>query len=153
MSVNNILTKFGKELVLALEKSLSKKKDTTGRLRGSIKFRMRIFGSEHQFNLLMEDYYKWVDEGRPAGKAPPIEPPVLLNWIKKKSSLSLGKKQKLKEYQYKSLAFYVGRKIKRFGIKPTYFYSNVINDGRIERLKKDLSAELKKEVLIELKEI
>ena len=161
-TVNDLLTVFGKKFVDDLGKSLDAKKDATGKLRGSIRFQTKIFTERYEFNLLMEDYYKWVDEGRQAGKkAPPINPNVLMKWIQdKKIRPRAGSKlpsRKAKGFNMlaatKSLAFLIGRKISKFGIKPTYFFSDVFDDGRMDKLKVDLGNGLKKDILIEIREI
>lgn len=166
-SVSEILQVFGENFVRDLGNSLDRKKDASGNLRKSIHFRIKIFSEHYEFNLLMEDYYKWVDEGRPSGKkGPPINPNVLLAWLRKPAVISKlnlrktagltsgkGLKKTLVENKAKSLAYIIGRKISKKGIRPTYFFTNVLEDGRVERLKIDLSNGLKKDVEVQIREI
>lgn len=160
VSVNDTLTKFGKAFVDALGKSLPREKDASGELRKSIRFQIKIFSEYYSFNLLMADYYKFVDEGRKAGKgAPPAEIMKWLSISRVRSKLNRNPKsifrdkKGLKDYKIKGLAYIINRKIKQKGIKPTYFFTDVFEDGRIEQLKRDLSIALKKDVLVSIKEI
>lgn len=156
-NVYDFINKWGEDFVSALDKSLDRKKDTTGALRESIRFQIKIFSEYYQFELNMEDYYKWVDEGRKPGKGPPINPNVILKWVSLKGLSGVVNKKGLKVLSTninaaKSAAFLINRKIKRFGIKPTYFFSDVFEDGRIEVLKRELGKALKKDVLVEIRQ-
>lgn len=50
-----------------------------------------------------------------------------------------------------SLAFAMGVNIKKHGIKPTHFFTDVINDDLKRRLQKDLGLALKKDIEIDFK--
>jgi hypothetical protein len=165
VSVSEVLKKFGKDFVDALGKSLDNKKDSTGKLRESIRFQIKIYGQSYSFNLLMEDYYKWVDEGRKPGKGIPIK--ELDSWLKEPATISKlklfqdsklttgkGLKKTLnKNSRVKSLSFLINRKIKLKGIKPTHFFTNVLEDGRVLKLQSDLRSALKKDIIVSIKEI
>lgn len=163
-SLRSILENFGSDFVSDLGKSLDRRKDASRDLRKSIKFRLRLQGDYFNFNLMMEDYYKWVDEGRKAGKGAPLG--VIDGWLKnpavisklglysnKKLTSGKGLKKKLNANSYvNSLSFLINRKIKTKGIKPTYFFTNVFEDGRVERLKKELVDYLKQDVILTIRE-
>lgn len=161
VSVSEVLKKFGKDFVDALGKSLPPEKSATGKLRKSIRFQIKIYGQQYSFNLLMEDYYQYVDAGRAAGKGvPPEEIMKWLNISRVRSKLnrnpnSIFRKSKsgLKDYKIKGLAYAINKKIKDKGIKPTYFFTNVFEDGRIQQLQKDLREALKKDIIVSIKEI
>jgi hypothetical protein len=48
------------------------------------------------------------------------------------------------------LTYLVSRKIKNKGYKGNNFYTSVVDDGRLDKLKKDLASVLKSEVDIEI---
>lgn len=104
------------------------------------------------------------------GKLPPIV--QIEKWITQKGiKVSLTKKgnetiKKLKnktvkkslrqlsiEKQRRSMAIAIAKNINKRGIAATNFYSDVINEASIERFKKDLVKELKRDVIVELREI
>jgi len=55
-------------------------------------------------------------------------------------------KKESKQVELNSAAFAIGTAIKQNGIKPTYFFSDVINDELHFAIKKDLEIALKKEI-------
>lgn len=65
--------------------------------------------------LSAKDYFKYFDEGRPAGKFPP--PAKLQEWVKHNL--------RVPEKDVKSLAFLIGRKIAKFGTKPRNVLKNI----------------------------
>lgn len=154
--LNGVLVAFGEKLVADLGKSLAAEKDTTGALRNSIQFTTKVFGQLYTFELSMLKYYQWVDEGRPAGKkGPPIQ--VLKSWISNKNTFNEVKTKKgLKTLAndiqgVNQLAFLIGRKIRKKGIKATHFYSKVVNDGRLKKLSEELTKEAGREIIIDIK--
>lgn len=160
----SLLTSFGNKVVDALGRSLDRKKDTTGELRDSIRFQVKILGTRTLFQLMLVDYYKWVDEGRKKGKGVPVN--VLKSWLTYPGTLekigareagifAASKRNKAKKglvainrSKINSLSFLINRKIKNKGIKPTRFYSKVVNKTLIDELKKNLTEATKKDVLI-----
>ena len=134
-SIRDILQRFGNKLQEDLRQSLdNKKKTTSGDLRQSINFNVKITGSIYTFALTMSDYWQWVDEGRAAGKRPPIEP--IRKWVSEKAAFG-GLDVKKKDVN--SVAFLIARKIGKFGIKPSNFFKDVINDGRVGELEDELN--------------
>jgi hypothetical protein len=73
--------------------------------------------SKMDFEISMEDYGKYVDQGRKAGKYVPIEP--LMKWIKDKGIKGRDKKGKF--ISTESLAFAISASKKKFNIRPTNF--------------------------------
>lgn len=65
----------------------------------------------------------------------------------KKAVKQVGRDKALKQ-----ASFALGLYVKRHGIKPTHFFTDVINNGLKERLTKDLSIALKKDIEIDFKE-
>ena len=89
-------------------------KKSSGGLLNSI--RCEYDETQGAFLLYMADYYKNVDEGRQPGKYVPIGP--LERW----ANLRLG----LSGKEAKSAAFGISKNIYKFGIAPSYFYTNAV---------------------------
>lgn len=89
-------------------------KRASGGLLNSI--RCEYDETQGAFLLYMADYYKYVDEGRQPGKYVPIEP------LQKWASLRLG----LNEKEAKGMAYGMSINIQKFGIAPSYFYTNAV---------------------------
>lgn len=133
-TITDILGKFGNDLQTDLVTSLAKKgKNASGALSQSITFKTEVLGETFTFALSMADYYDYVDKGRLAGKQPPLS--SIIEWVRTKSAFGLdvsGNKE------INGVAFAIARKIGKFGIKPTNFFTDVIDDGRVQKLSKDL---------------
>lgn len=167
--LNGVLVAFGEKLVKDLGKNLPEKKDTTGALRGSIRFTTKVFGQVYTFELSMLDYYKYVDQGVNGTKVNHGSqysfrdkfPKILeiKKWISNKNiqdfdEVKTKKGLKTLASDFKGvnrLAFLIGRKIKTKGIEPTHFYSKVIDDGRLKKLSADLTKEAGREIIIDIK--
>ena len=83
----------------------------------------------------MLEYGFNVDKGRRAGKGVP--PQVLIDWIKKKPlrirDLKTGSFVKQTESRVKGLAYVINRKIKKYGIPATNFFTDAY-DSQEEKL-------------------
>jgi|LakMenEpi03Aug12_release.lakeMendotaPanAssembly.Ray.scaffolds.fasta_scaffold457785_2 hypothetical protein len=101
------------------------KKVNTGALLNSISASITPDGLE----LLMLDYWEFVNYGRKAGKYVPIRP--LEVWASQKGFPNP-----------KSAAFGISRNIFKFGIAPTNFYDNAINvlEGKFSQELEDAAA-------------
>lgn len=157
-------------------------KDQPGNLLQSIGDKSKVYFDKGVLTLevKMEDYWKYVEEGRkPGGKMPfpkgdmkPILDFINVNsevkaWArtlinKKATSKKVSKlktkrirkavKQKSVEMAYKQAAFIIGKSIKEKGIKPTHFYSSVVTDEFKNRLKIAVSKALARDIEINIKE-
>tara|TARA_R110000782_G_scaffold250719_1_gene338066 strand:+ start:295 stop:810 length:516 start_codon:yes stop_codon:yes gene_type:complete len=137
-NIQGVLAKFGQKLQDDLIKSLDKKKkNASGDLRQSIQAPPSVSVSDgiYTYVLSMASYYEFVDEGRKAGKMPPID--SLIKWVKQKSAFGGLEVDESKDVR--SVAFGIAKNIAKFGIKPSYFFTNVIDDGRLEQLTEDLA--------------
>lgn len=164
MSVERIFENFGVQLKKDLQKSFEDKQkvksakhgtpfNENSNLQNSIKYYVKETSSAIEFQLLMADYWPYVDKGRRAGPVSQEGVRKIENWIKIKG-IDPRKGNKAINFQsaVKSMAFAVARKISRKGYQGTGFYSKIINDGRLEDLKAELKAEVKKEVVISFKD-
>lgn len=145
-SVLEILEEFGAEVVGEIGKNI-KDKDlvASGNLSKSVNFNITIqlTDSRYTFQLNMAPYWDAVDKGRKKGKQPPVK--EIKKWLQQpnvKSKFGMENRdlslRTLKDYQLNGLAYVIARKIGKEGTKPTYFYSSVITNERIEQLIADI---------------
>lgn len=91
-------------------------KDASGELSQSAKAELRVDGGHFEVVMHLAEYWKWVEQGRKAGKFPP--PDKIRQWIEVKPVIPRPMKNgKLPKIQ--QLAYLIGRKIATVGIKPT----------------------------------
>ena len=139
------LQMFGDNLVLLLTRNIEDQDiSATGTLSDSITFRIQPIGLGFSFQLLIEDYYIFVDQGREKGKMPPVN--KILEWIKAKpvipeKQIGLGQFSRFKSKPTKptaksqiQAAWGIAKGIAKFGTKPTNFYSSVVNANAIAGL-------------------
>jgi len=112
-------------------KSYKKRIDNSGKLRNSITSELKTRTEDGRFSkgfiiFKMLEYGLNVDKGRRAGKGVP--PKVLIDWIKKKPlrirDLKTGSFVKQTESRVKGLAYVINRKIKKYGIPATNFFTD-----------------------------
>ena len=123
--------------------------------------------------LTMNDYWDVVNDGRKASGVSADGQKKIAEWSstrglaekiritdlearKKKQSLSERKNLKtLSKMPFdrakKAAGYLVARSLKKKALEPTHFFDNVVNDGRIEKLKEDISKIFKAEVLIDIR--
>ncbi len=176
--VSDLVYKFAEDLLKDLQANLDRPQgkfnspiNSSFGLRQSINFEpIKITQFGLQFQLVLNDYYKWVDQGRPPGDKPPIED--ILRWINDKplkirSKVDLTKinkkgltvkrrataTEKLSiEEEKRQAAILIQRKIFKKGTDKTNFYSSVVNEQRFNQFAKDLSEAFKQDIIIKLKE-
>jgi hypothetical protein len=151
-TMGDVLVKYAEKIVNETRDNLERaNKDATNSLIASIRPEFKMFG----FQIIMEEHYIYVDEGRkPNSKMPPEAP--ILNWIKNrgikiKNHKDLKKKGLNLDKQYKSLAYLMRRKIGREGIKPTHFLSSVVDGKFVQDLKTDLTKAGRKDIELNFK--
>lgn len=92
-------------------------KNATGELISSIKpMTSELADGTFQCSLSLAPYWKYVENGRKAGRFPPID--NILDWVKAKPQLARPNRLDRKEISQKQLAFLVARKIATKGIQP-----------------------------------
>ena len=99
-------------------------KVASGKLKNSVK--VNIIPSEVRpiIQILMEDYWIFVQSGRMAGKkGVPIKP--IEDWIKARGLTGRDKKGRF--IKRKSFAFAIQANIKKFGIRPSNFLDKAFN--------------------------
>lgn len=88
-------------------------KIATGELLNSVEYIVEEGDRSISLSLKLEDYYKWVEEGRKPGRFPPVD--KILEWIRVKPILPDERNGRLPNEQ--QLAFLIGRKIAEEGIE------------------------------------
>jgi hypothetical protein len=178
--IEDLLTEFGKQLVIDTQKSLkSKQRDSSlnSRLSTSIKPQTTYESGKIVFRLTMNDYWDAVNSGRdPTSKGGDGSlRKNLIRWIKtrklkveiskrKEAKLNnlktkgkLGKKvrkaykQQTYEQAVESVAYAIAQKIHKEGYEGNYFFDEVINDGRIEKLQSEITELVKDDIIIEIR--
>ncbi|WP_395652529.1 hypothetical protein [Brevundimonas sp.] len=175
--VGDLVYNFAEGLLTDLQKNLDKPQgkfnspiNASGNLRQSINFEpLKITQFGISFQLVLDDYYIWVDKGRKPGHRPPID--AILKWIsakplKLKSSVDLTRINK-KGVQVKRRATteermsideerrraaeLIADKIEKKGTTATNFYSDVVTEKRFIAFAKELSEAFKQDIIISLK--
>lgn len=173
--IEDLLTEFGKQLVIDTQKSLkSKQRDSSlnSRLSTSIKPQTTYESGKIVFKLTMNDYWDAVNSGRdPTSKGGDgALRRNLIRWIKTrklKVEISKRKEEKAKTLKNKkvkksykkqtyetaveNLAFVIARKIHKEGYEGNNFFDEVINDGRIEKLQSEITELVKDDIIIEIR--
>lgn len=97
----------------------------SGDLVNSIRGVVKQNGKYLVISIQLEDYWQYVENGRKAGKYPPIN--AIKNWISVKPVLPRPLKSG-KLPTANQLAFLIARKISKVGIKPKPFLKPTITD-------------------------
>jgi len=153
--VEAFIFEFGDRVIAALEKSLPRKTDATGNLRGTMRFTVRKFGINYTFELFLADYWRAVDAGQKPGHHVPVED--LIKWIKVKglATKTKGYESKLQKFarnrfgSIRNMAYAVQEKIFEKGTKGTRFYSKVI-PGLVDDFRKELPKRLAEDLKIDI---
>ena len=141
-------------------------------LSASIKYRIVDSSEGIKLNVYLNDYWEAVDSGR---KAAGVSQDARIDkWIKSRNLIpgfqnknladrlanqaknkSTRKKKVLKKMKFadavKAMDFLVRRKLKDKGYQGNQFFSSVLEDGRQEKLTKDIAAAMKKDIEIIIK--
>lgn len=146
-----ILNSFGKLLVEEYKDSLIRNEvNASDKLFKSVKYLFKSDNRYLEIDLELKNYYWYVENGRKAGKFPPIQ--KIEDWIKIKPVLPYKDKNG-KLPTLNQLTYLIGRKIKEKGIQGKHLLQKYVDDiyREIEdRLVDALSEDLHNAVEIEL---
>ena len=141
-------------------------------LGASIKYRVVDSANGLKLNVYLNDYWEAVDSGRKAAGVsqgakidkwiksrnliPGFQKNNLKDRLKKQSENTSNRKKKvLKVMKFseavKAMDFLVRRKLKDKGYWGIHFFDEVVNDGRQEKLTKDIALAMKKDIEIIIK--
>jgi hypothetical protein len=176
-----IMNDWGSNVVEALKNNLAEKgKVASSGLSQSIKFEVNNHDTYVELKLFASPHYKNVNDGRrgtnmkwtddqsrmigkrkATAKLPPFE--AISSWIRFKGVAGLSKKglgfktrqtsrvsDKVKKMQLVEL---IRRSIKRKGIEPTYFYTDVVNKETIDNLTQILLDQTGKQLVVNFKKV
>lgn len=117
-NLQQVLDDFTKDVAETYKSLLLRDgKNATGELISSIKpMTPELVNGTFECSLSLAPHWKYVENGRKAGKFPPID--NILEWIKAKPQLARPNRLDRKEITPKQFAFLVARKIANFGIQP-----------------------------------
>ena len=124
-NLQRVLGEFAQELRNRYQDNLIRDgKIATGNLLNSIEYKVQYDERAIWVELHLEEYYKWVENGRGPGKFPP--PDKILEWIRIKPIIPDDRGGRLPTEQ--QLAFLIGRKIAEQGIEPGNQLHNAMDD-------------------------
>lgn len=174
--IKDLLNEFGKQLVTDTQKSLkSKQRDQSlnSRLSTSIKPTTKFADGALVFNLTMNDYWNAVNSGRGATRnsGDGSLKKNLIRWVKtRKLKVEISKRKQVKattlknkklkkvykkqtyEQAVEQVAYAIAQKIHKDGYKGNHFFDEVIEDGRIDKLKSDISKLINTEIIIDIQQ-
>lgn len=125
--------------------------NATGGL-SNVEFEVFIGENQYIIYLILEDYWKWVENGRKPGSFPPVN--KIMDWIKVKPILprpmANGKLPTTKQ-----LTFMIGNSIKKNGIPARQILANTLekNSDILTNVKKVLAEGFNDEIKKLLKEL
>jgi len=103
----------------------------SGDLISSVNTKVIVNDNEYSIELQLADYWKYVENGRGAGKFPPVD--KILEWIKVKPILPHPDKNG-KLPTEKQLAYLIGRKIANEGFEGTNDLEHTLNEVDYEQI-------------------
>ena len=118
-NLQQVLDDFTKDVAETYKSLLLRdgKNATGGTLLSSIRpMTPELADGTFECSLSLAPHWKYVENGRKAGKFPPID--NILDWVKAKPQLARPNRLDRKELAPKQLAFLVARKIATKGIQP-----------------------------------
>lgn len=124
-NLQRVLGEFAVELRNRYQDNLIRDgKIATGNLLNSVDYQVQYDDRAIWVELHLEDYYKWVENGRAPGKFPP--PDKILEWIRIKPIIPDDRGGRLPTEQ--QLAYLIGKKIAEQGIEPGNQLHNAMDD-------------------------
>lgn len=179
--LNSIVNSFGNKIVTDIRNSLRESGVVSGggqdsKLAAKTRFEIKFLPGGFEIDIYMPDYYFWVNDGRRPGPVSRDGRKSISNWVKSRGIVGKfitdnlkdrvaaqdairGKtKRKLKTLKklpfdkgVKALTYLVSRKITKKGYEATHFLDKVLNDGRVDRFKEQVTEVTKKQIQIEIR--
>lgn len=141
--LEEVLNRYG-ELLEARYKSYVP--EASGKLVQSVHYEIKVDDDSYIVGLNLEEYWKYVENGRGAGKFPPVG--KIMEWIRVKPviprPLANGKLPTEKQ-----LAFLIGRKIAEYGTegkKPLEKTIEEVNNEMLMSIKMAIMEDLKEDI-------
>ena len=129
-----IIQNWGNELIAQMQNRLrSNKTNASSSLSQSVEPNIKSRQGGYNLTILMNDYWLYVENGRKAGKMPPIK--NIYEWIQNKQPLQAKVAQSPDRIAAtKSLAYVIARKISKKGTKAQPFISPSLNQVTTQEL-------------------
>lgn len=129
-----VIQNYGNQLAQQMRINLRKNKtNASSTLDGSISPIVKPKQGGFNLSVEMEDYWQYVENGRAAGKMPPIK--NIYQWIQEKRSMQEKIKNAKDRIQAtKSLAYVIARKIGKKGTRPQPFVQPGLNQVSVDIL-------------------
>ena len=129
-----IIQNWGNELIAQMQNRLrSNKTNASSSLSQSVEPNIKSRQGGYNLTILMNDYWLYVENGRKAGKMPPIK--NIYEWIQNKQPLQAKVAQSPDRIAAtKSLAYVIARKISKKGTKAQPFISPSLKQVTREEL-------------------
>lgn len=120
ISLRKVLEEYGEYFIQQARNDLGQNHSyASGKLGDTMETDVQIYDGHFEVNIILQDYWKYVENGRKPGKFPP--PNKIKEWIRIKPVVPYpGKNGKLPTTD--QLAFLIGRKIATEGIDPAPFF-------------------------------
>lgn len=118
--------------------------EATGKLVQSARYEVQFNNNVYEVGLWLEDYWKYVERGRGAGKFPPLS--KIEEWVKVKPVLPRPMKNG-KLPTEKQLAYLIGRKIAEEGTEGKH-----ILERSVEETNKDMLQSIKQAIIEDIGE-
>lgn len=132
------LAEFGQKIVDNYRAELEACNYQDGQLYKTLKYSVKMDNSSWIISISLEDYWKYIENGRRAGaKMPPLD--VIENWIRVKQIIPHPitlKSGKTVIPSVKQLSFLIARSISQNGIKPRPFFKQSFEAAKQEYLSK-----------------
>lgn len=138
-NIRQYLNYLGNTLVNNYRNNLKNRNvDATGKLGNTLSFKVVSEDGVLAVDLSLEDYWKYVEYGRQAGKFPPIS--SIKEWIKVKPVIPNIKNGHLPTVE--ELSYLISRKIAQKGILPRPILSDSIDELDINKIEEALTRDL-----------
>ena len=142
-----VLNRYGQRVIDLYRSNLSNSgHNATGKLASTASFNVEVSGEEINVTIHLEDYYRYIEEGRRPGRFPPVD--AILGWIQAKNIMPREINGKLPTEQ--QLAYLIGRKIAEQGIEGTHDLANAQDTAKSQfenEIKEALKADYDEEAL------
>ena len=141
--LTEVLNRYGELLAVRYKSYVP---EASGKLVQSVKYEFKHNDRIYEVGLWLEDYWKYVEYGRKAGKFPPID--KIKEWISVKPVVPRPMKNG-KLPTINQLAFLIARKIAREGIEPKNILKRTVeevNNEMLMSIKMAIMEDLKRDI-------
>lgn len=163
--LGQLFHKYATQFIERIEDNLKKSipDAEASNIFNSVRQEVEINGNEFRFYITAPQYWEYLDQGRNAGKMPPIK--SIVDWINRKPTVKarLGlTKSNLKGKLVATLgditapvpvlekAFAIAKGISKHGTKPTYFFSEIVTDEYRQNFGKEISEIIGKSIAVNI---